>query len=47
MDLPEQRILGSLLLLSGITFLAVGVATGQLTTIIEILSKILKTAIAG
>ncbi len=47
MDLPEQRILGSLLLLAGITFLAVGVATGQLTTIIEILSKIFGAAIAG
>ena len=47
MDLPEQRILGSLLLLAGISFLAVGLATGQLTTIIEILSEILETAIAG
>jgi hypothetical protein len=47
MDLPEQRILGSLLLLAGITFLAVGVATGQLTTIIEILSDIIGAAITG
>jgi hypothetical protein len=47
MELSEQRILGSLLLLAGITFLAVGLATGQLTIIIEIISKILGTAIAG
>jgi len=47
MDLPEQRILGSLLLLSGITFLVVGLATGQLTTIIEILSEIFEASIAG
>ena len=47
MELPEQRILGSLLLLSGITLLAVGLATGQLTTIIEILSEILEASIAG
>ncbi len=47
MELSEQRILGSLILLSGITFLAVGLATGQLTTILEILSEIFGTAIAG
>jgi hypothetical protein len=47
MDLPEQRIIGSLILLSGITFLAVGLATDQLTTIIEIISEVFKTAIAG
>ena len=47
MNLPEQRILGSLVLLAGVSFLAVGLYTDQLTTIIEILSAILKTAIAG
>jgi hypothetical protein len=47
MDLPEQRIIGSLLLLAGISFLAVGLATGQLTTIIEILGEVLTAAIAG
>jgi hypothetical protein len=47
MDLPEQRIIGSLLLLAGITFLAAGLATGQLTTVMDILSKVLGAAIAG
>jgi hypothetical protein len=47
MDLPEQRILGSLILLAGISFLAVGLYTDQLTTVTEILGEILKTAIAG
>ncbi len=47
MNLPEQRIIGSLILLSGITFLAVGLATNQLTTILEIISEVFKTAIAG
>jgi hypothetical protein len=46
MNLPEQRILGSLLLLAGVSFLAVGFYTDQLTTVIEILGKVLKTAIA-
>jgi len=47
MDLPEQRILGSLLLLAGISFLAIGLYTDQLTTVIEILGEVLKAAIAG
>jgi hypothetical protein len=47
MDLPEQRILGSLILLAGISFLAVGLYTDQLTTVMEILGEVLKTAIAG
>jgi hypothetical protein len=47
MDLPEQRILGSLLLLAGVSFLAVELYTDQLTTVIEILGEILKTTIAG
>jgi hypothetical protein len=47
MNLPEQRILGSLILLSGVSFLAIGLATNQLTTIIEIISEVLKAAIAG
>jgi hypothetical protein len=47
MDLPEQRIIGSLILLAGISFLAVGLATDQLTTVIEIVGQVLNAAIAG
>ena len=47
MDLPEQRIVGSLLLLAGISFLAVGLYTGQLTTVIEIVREVINAAIAG
>ena len=47
MDLPEQRILGSLILLAGVSFLSVGLYTDQLTTVTEIIGNILKTAIAG
>ena len=47
MDLPEQRIIGSLVLLAGATFLAVGLYEDQLTTVLEIIGKVLKTAIAG
>ena len=47
MDLPEKRVIGSLLMLSGLTFLAIGLHTGQLTTVLDLLKKIFGTAIAG
>ena len=47
MDINEERIIGSLLPLAGITFLAAGLATGQMTTVIDILSQVLGAAIAG
>jgi hypothetical protein len=47
MDLPEKRVIGSLLMLSGLTFLAIGLYTGQLTAIPELLKKIFEAAIAG
>jgi hypothetical protein len=47
MDLPEQRILGSLVLLAAISFLAVGLYEEQLTTVLEIIGKVLNAAIAG
>jgi hypothetical protein len=47
MNLPEQRIIGSLILLAGVSFLAVGLYTGQLTTVIEIVREVLNAAIAG
>jgi hypothetical protein len=47
MDLPEKRVVGSLLLLSGLTFLTIGLYNGQLTFVLELLKKIFETAIAG
>ena len=47
MDLPEQRILGSLVLLAGISFLAVGLYEEQLTTVLEIIGEVLNAAIVG
>ncbi len=47
MNLPEQRIVGALILLAGVSFLAVGLYTGQLTTVIEIIGEVLNAAIAG
>jgi len=47
LDTSERRVVGSLLLLSGITFLAVGLHSGQLNTVFEIVRKIFEAAVAG
>jgi len=46
MDVPERRVIGALLLLLGVSFLAVGVYTGQLDWIVERLEKAFETVIA-
>jgi hypothetical protein len=43
MDVPERRVMGALLLLLGVSFLAVGVYTGQLDEIVETLKTAFKT----
>ena len=40
MDLPESRMIGALLLLLGVSCLAVGVYTGQLSVIVNLLEKV-------
>jgi hypothetical protein len=40
MDIPQRRVIGALLLLLGVSFLAIGVYAGQLNTIVEMLKKI-------
>jgi hypothetical protein len=37
MDIPERRMIGALILLLGVSALAVAVYTGQLNTIVEML----------
>jgi hypothetical protein len=39
MDLPERRVIGALLLLLGVSSLAVGAYTGQLNVIVNLLQK--------
>lgn len=46
MDISERRVIGALLLLLGISFLAVGIYTGQLNIIIEMLKTAFKTVTA-
>jgi hypothetical protein len=40
MDIPEHRMIGALLLLLGVSFLAVGIYTGQLNAILDLLKRI-------
>ncbi len=42
MDVPERRVIGALLLLLGVSFLAVGIYTGQLDEIVKMLEKTFK-----
>ncbi|UCH31927.1 MAG: hypothetical protein JSV05_00550 [Candidatus Bathyarchaeota archaeon] len=46
MDLSEKRIIGSLMLLAGITFLSMALYTNQLPLILELIKKF-EPAIAG
>jgi hypothetical protein len=43
MDIPERRIIGSLLLLLGVSALAVAIYTGQIDSIVELLKNTFKT----
>ena len=47
MDTSEKRIIGSLLLLAGVTCLAIALYTNQLATITELIGGIFEPAIAG
>jgi hypothetical protein len=43
MDVPERRVIGALLLLLGVSFLAVGIYTGQLDVIVGMLKTAFRT----
>lgn len=47
MELSEKRIIGSLILLTGVTFLSIALYTGQLTIIAELIRSIFEPSIAG
>ncbi|MGA2768087.1 MAG: hypothetical protein ABSF24_07215 [Candidatus Bathyarchaeia archaeon] len=40
MDIPERRMIGALMLLLGVSLLTVGIYTGQLNAILDLLKKI-------
>lgn len=47
MELSEERIIGALFLLAGVTFFAVGLYEDQLADVLRIIGKVLTSAIAG
>lgn len=47
MDKDEKRIIGLLMLLLGLTMLAVGMITNQTNYILEFMRKIFEASIAG
>lgn len=47
MEPSEKRVIGSLMFLSGITFLVAGLHTGQLNFIMDLMKEIFETAVAG
>jgi hypothetical protein len=47
MEISEKRVIGSLLLLTGLTFLVVGWYTGQLAFIGEFVKNVLQPSVAG
>ncbi len=47
MDISEKRIIGSLFLLAGLTFLSIALYTDQLTEIAELMRSIFEPAVAG
>jgi hypothetical protein len=47
MEISEKRIIGSLILLLGLSFLLIGIYSGQLTLISEFVKNVFKPAVAG
>jgi hypothetical protein len=47
MDVSLRRVIGSLVVLLGVTFLTIGLYTGQINTVIQIVKRILEASVAG
>ena len=45
MDIAERRVIGALLLLTGVSFFAVGMYTGQLNALVDMLKTVFTTVI--
>jgi hypothetical protein len=45
LDIAERRVIGALLLLTGVSFLAVGMYTGQLSALVDMLKTVFTTVI--
>jgi len=47
MDVPLRRVIGSLILLLGVTLLAIGLHSGQIDTVMQVVKRVLEAAVAG
>ncbi len=47
MEIPERRVIGSLILLIGVTFFLIGLQTDQTNIVLTIVKRILEASIAG
>lgn len=47
MELSERRIIGSIILLAGVTLLVVALQPDQLAKIVEMMGKVFEPALAG
>jgi hypothetical protein len=47
MELPQQRLIGSLILLLGVSFFVLALQSNQLSTVLDIVKRILEAAVAG
>ena len=47
LDVSQRRVIISLILLLGVTFLTVGLYSGQLDTVFEIVKRVLESSVAG
>ncbi len=47
MEIPERRVIGSLILLIGVTFFLIGLQIDQTNVVFTIVKRILEASIAG
>jgi hypothetical protein len=47
LEIPEKRVIGALLLLTGLSFFVVGWYSGQMTFIADFVKNVFQPAVAG
>jgi len=47
MEVSQRRVLGSLILLLGVTFLVIGLQSEQIKTVLTIVNRIFEASLAG
>lgn len=47
MEVSQRRVIGSLVLLLGVSFFAIGLQSGQINTVLTIVKRILEASVAG